>query len=148
LNRFELKWSQGGGGALDVALEHGNTKGVLAILRSGGIPQCVPSKDDGSCTLVEFASLNGFVVEAATCLANGLFHAVESDDANAGNAPPPSGKARLLIRAHDDVDTKTNHSKPNQKWKRFGCTSKIIPRLLIFFVHWRVDRLHHYPQLD
>ena len=78
---------------MDVALEHGNTKGVLAILRAGGVPQCVPSNDDGSCTLVEFASLNGFVVEAAKCLANSLFDAVESDDANAGYMPPPRRRA-------------------------------------------------------
>ena len=39
-----------GGGPLDIALEHGNVFGVLAIIRAGGVPMCKPSKADGACT--------------------------------------------------------------------------------------------------
>lgn len=75
-----------GKGPLDVALEAGNVWAVRALLSRGAAPLCAPSLTEGCCSLLEFATLHGFVRQAALALTQLLFSAL--DTADPGEAPP------------------------------------------------------------
>jgi ankyrin repeat protein len=90
-----------GKGPLDVALEAGNVWAVRALLSRGAAPLCAPSLTEGCCSLLEFATLHGFVRQAALALTQLLFSAL--DAADPGEAPPArrprSGACRVLTDA-------------------------------------------------